>query len=114
MPDHKVKKRAAPISYRPPESLREEFTARVEQSGLSISAFITKAIFNTVPSRQSRRPALEEKLLAKLLHEAAQIHHDLQKIDVFDDDAVREQIGVAIDELTIIRAALLKAMGRQP
>lgn len=114
MPDSKTKKRVSPISYRPPESLREEFTARVEQSGLSISAFITKAIFNTIPSRQSRRPVLEEKLLAKLLNEAAKIHQDLQQVDVYDDEAVREQISVAIDELTVIRAALLKAMGRQP
>jgi len=114
MPDRKTKKRTAPISYRPPESLREEFTARVEQSGLTISAFITKAIFNTLPSRQSRRPALEQKLLAKLLNEAAKIHQDLQRVDSQYDDDIREQISVAIDELTVIRAALLKAMGRQP
>jgi len=114
MPDKKHNKREAPISYRPPKELREEFAARVEKSGLSTSAFITKAIFNAVPSRQSRRPALEQKLLAKLLNEAVKIHGDLQHIDgAYDDDAAA-QIETATDALIEIRAALLKAMGRNP
>ena len=57
MPDSTNRKREAPISYRPPKGLREEFHARVEKSGLSTSAFITKAVFATDPPRQSRRPA---------------------------------------------------------
>jgi len=52
------KNREAPISYRPPETLREEFRARVEKSGLSVNAFITQAVFASPPPRQSRRPAV--------------------------------------------------------
>jgi len=44
MTDKNRKKREAPISYRPPAALREEFFARVEKSGLSASGFITKSI----------------------------------------------------------------------
>ena len=51
------KKREAPISYRPPAALREEFHSRVEKSGLSASAFITKSVFGNDAPRQSRRPA---------------------------------------------------------
>ncbi len=71
MSDRKDKKRDAPISYRPPKDLQAEFLARVEKSGLSTSAFITKAVFSQAPYRQSRRPVPEQKLLARLLGEAA-------------------------------------------
>jgi len=114
MPNGMNKKRVAPISYRPPQSLREEFSARVEKSGLSICGFITHSIFNTPPPRQSRRPPIEQKLLAKLLNEAAKIHGDLQRVDSIDHEDILVQIEAATEELTIIRTALLKAMGRNP
>ncbi|MBT3039199.1 MAG: hypothetical protein KME37_09725 [Candidatus Thiodiazotropha sp. (ex Codakia orbicularis)] len=114
MPTKKDKKREAPISYRPPAHLREEFSARVERSGLSTSAFITQAIFGGTPSRRSRRPPVEQKLLAHLLSEAAKIHSELERIDYENSKALQAQIETAVEELTVIRAALLKAMGRQP
>ncbi len=114
MPNGKKQKRAAPISYRPPAGMREEFLARVEKSGLSTCAFITKAVFDLDPSRSSRRPAIEEKLLARLMNEAARIHADLKDLETTDHDEISEQLDTAIDVLVEIRAALLKAMGRNP
>jgi len=114
MPNGKIKKRAAPISYRPPQGLRDEFMERVGKSGLSTCGFITQSVFDTAPPRQSRRPSIEQKLLAKLLNEAAKIHGDLQHIPSADSDDVRVQIEAATEELTLIRTALLKAMGRNP
>ena len=75
MPDRDDKKREAPISYRPPSDLREEFRARVERSGLTINAFLNKAVFNLDPPRQSRKPT------------AAQIEstRDLVKADKISD-----------------------------
>ena len=87
---------------------------RVQKSGLSTCAFITKAIFDTAPPRQSRRPPLETKLLARLLAEAAKIHGDLQQVSTLDHEDIQVQIETATEELTIIRAALLKAIGRNP
>jgi hypothetical protein len=109
-------KRPAPISYRPPATLRDEFDLRVSKSGLSISAYITKCVFNQAPPRQSKRPAAEYKLLAKLLGEAAKIHDDLLAIKQSqtmdnEDQAIFE---AALNDLTEIRAAILKSMGRQP
>ena len=103
-------RRAAPISYRPPEGLREEFHARVQRSGLSTSAFITKAVFDRAPPRQSRRPPVEAELLARLLAEAAAISDRLNEAGRADP-AIIEQ---ACRDLTEIRAALLKLMGRLP
>ena len=116
MPDKDRKKRKPPISYRPPAALRDEFHARVEKSGLSASAFITKAIFNQAPPRQSRRPALQQRLLARLLSEAARIRQDLDDIARQDgyDGGSDPVIAEATRTLTEIRAALLKAMGRNP
>ncbi len=114
MPDRKNTKREAPISYRPPKGLRDEFRARVEKSGLSTSAFITKAVFATDPPRQSRRPAMEAELLARLLAQAAKIRDELHEISLAGSDDNAPVIEAAFDELTEIRAALLKASGRQP
>ncbi|QYZ67853.1 MAG: hypothetical protein HPY30_00865 [Gammaproteobacteria bacterium (ex Lamellibrachia satsuma)] len=115
MPEKQKDKRSAPISYRPPAALREEFKLRVEKSGLSTSAFITKAVFDARPPRQSRRPALEQKLLARLLGEAAKIRSELHEIALSGgSNGSTLLIDRAVDELTEIRAALLKAMGRKP
>lgn len=114
MQDRKDKKREAPISYRPPQKLRDEFHLRVQKSGLSTNAFITQVVFNQDPPRQSRRPSIEEKLLAKLLNETAKIHHDLHEISQTSggDDHNMPLMEEAVDALIEIRASLLKAMGR--
>jgi hypothetical protein len=115
MPDKKRKKRKAPISYRPPAELREEFEARVQKSGLSTSAFITKSVFTQDAPRQSRRPAIEEKLLARLLAEAAAIRTALHDVSIASTESTNTVlIEHAMGDLSEIRAALLKAMGKQP
>ena len=66
-----TKKRPSPISYRPPESLREAFKARVEQSGLSQSGFITKAVFgDDIPKFGSSKSMCGHSLGATGVHEA--------------------------------------------
>ena len=115
MPDKKRKKREAPISYRLPAERREQFYEDVRKSGKSTSAYITKALFNQDAPRQSRRPAVEEKLLARLLAEAAQIRDHLHEISLGGgDERDTLLIELAVGDLAEIRAALLKAMGRQP
>jgi hypothetical protein len=115
MTEKKKETRPAPISYRPPAHLRDEFHARVEKSGLSVSAFLTKAVFDKLPPRQTRRPPLEKKLAAQLLGEAARIRDALHEIslngDCHESALLVEQ---AVEELTAIRSVLMKAMGRKP
>ncbi len=107
MDKNETKKRAAPVSYRPPEELREEFTRRVENSGLNTSAFITKCIFSDDAGRRARKPPLEVKLLAKILAEAQQINARLDAPDALEHDELKSL-------LQDIRSALLKGMGRSP
>lgn len=107
------KKRDAPISYRPPEALREEFRTRVEKSGLSVSAFITQAIFESDAPRQVRRAPIEQQQVARLLSEAARLHDCLRELGHTDgtDPALLEE---AVRDLHEIRTALLSALGRRP
>ena len=109
MPDKKTKKRTAPISYRPPKELRQEFHARVESSGLSINAFLTEAVFG----RNRHRPAELEKL-AVILAKTAQISDQLHEISLAGTVNSALPIEAACDDLTEIRAAILKLAARQP
>lgn len=113
MTDEKTKTREAPISYRPPAALREEFRTRAQRSGLSVSAFITAAIFNTDPPRQSRRPSADARAVAEILAGLAAIRDRLDEIARTDPDGT-DRIGEALRQLTEIRAAAFKALGRKP
>lgn len=111
--DHK--KREAPISYRPPRELRDEFHARVQKSGLSVCAFITKSVFDHEPPRQSRRPAVEQKQLARLMADAARIRSQLSELEQADpDDEYQHVLEDISGSLADIRTLLLEAMGRSP
>lgn len=104
----KETKRRAPISYRPPTQLQEEFTARVERSGLSQNAFITKAIFNDHAARGTRHATPQEKDIVRLLSKCAALKSTLDNIE---DQSIVEQTYAELDEL---RAACFKLLGRQP
>lgn len=107
------KKRDAPISYRPPEALREEFRTRVEKSGLSVNAFITQAIFEAPAPRQARRAPIEQQQIARLLSETARLHDCLRELGQ-SDGADPALLAGALRDLQDIRAALLSALGRRP
>ena len=115
MPDNESKKRESPISYRPPAALREEFFARVAHSGMSTNAFLTQAVFENAPGRSSRRPPIEKELLARLLSQAGHIRAALHEVALTGGDAPANAmlIEAALDDLTEIRAALVKTLGRQ-
>lgn len=109
-------KRPAPVSYRPPADLAEEFARRVETSGLSTSAYITKAVFGADAPRAARRQPLDMKELARLYPEAVKISRALESIAAHqpDDSQVAELLEQACSDLAIFRAAFIAAMGRGP
>ncbi len=102
-------KREAPISWRPPAALRAEFHERVERSGLSANAYITKAVFGAGSPD-------EKALLAHLLGQAAEIRDALHDITLGGGDTPTNTLHIeaAFDELTAIRAALLELLRRWP
>jgi hypothetical protein len=116
MTDKTDKKRDSPVSYRPPAELRDEFRRRVETSGLSVNAYITKALFDLATPRRARRPPVEKQLLAQLLARSAAIRDALDNAArvAGDEPRAADALQTACDELTVIRAALLKMMERAP
>ena len=104
-------KREAPISYRPPHELREQFRARVEESGLSVNAFITAALFGDCAPKPARRTSAPRADVARLLAETALLNERLKGLAGDADPALLED---AMRDLREIRAACLKALGRSP
>jgi len=82
-----TKKRDAPISYRPPESLRAEFRARLERSGMSASGYITQCVFAEAGPRAARSTTADRQLIARLLAETARLHDRLLALEVGAEDA---------------------------
>lgn len=112
MPDEKTTnestKRPAPISWRPPAARHAEFLARVERSGLSVNAYITRAVF---------RPSyVDAGTLVRLLSEAAAIRDALHDAGLIGGDtpANAQPLETALDDLTELRAAILEILGRRP
>ena len=110
------KKRDAPVSYRPPAELRDEFRRRVEASGLPVNAYITKALFDLAIPRGTRRPPVEKQMLALLLARSAAIRDALDNASraAGEDARMAAAVEAACDELKIIGAALMKLMERAP
>ena len=108
------KKRDAPISYRPPADLADEFRRRVESSGLPVNAYITRAIFNAAIPRATRHPAAEKQMLAHLLGRSAAIRDALDNASRVAGAETADAMKAACEELTVIRAALMKMMEREP
>jgi len=110
------KKRDAPISYRPPADLADEFRRRVETSGLPVNAYITKALFNLPTPRGTRRPPLEKEMLALLLARSAAIRDALDGAArvAGNESRAADALQTACDELAVIRAAVMKMMERAP
>lgn len=105
------KKREAPISYRPPCELREQFRARVEESGLSVNAFITAAVFGEGSPKPVRRTSASRADVARLLAETALLNDRLKGLA---GDANPALLDDAMRDLREIRAACLAALRRAP
>lgn len=107
------KKRAAPISYRPPAQLREEFHRRVRNSGLKANAFITRAVFAGEAPRARPQSPLDRASAARLLAQAATIADRLSALP--ESPAERDEaLSACRDELRLIRTFLMQLAGREP
>ena len=108
--------REAPISIRIPRHLRETFLRKWEASGYSKNGYILKCIFGADAPRATRTPRVEKEMLTLLLARSAAIRDALDEAAhrTPDDASASEAIKTACDELTVIRAALMKMMERAP
>jgi len=107
------KKREAPVSYRPPAKLRDEFQTRVRNSGLSANAFITRAVFAGEAPRARPKTRLDRVTAATLLAQAASITDRLAGLSE-GTPASDETLCACRDELLLIRTFLMQLAGREP
>lgn len=113
MPERDKRKRSAPISYRPPKAMREEFARRVAASGMNANAFITQSIFERDPPRQARRASVNTAEIARLIGECARLRDRLEAIEASAGEDMEARIAEAILQLTEIRTACFMALGRE-
>lgn len=113
MPEREKRKRPAPISYRPPKAMREEFARRVAVSGMTANAFITQSIFERDPPRQVRRAPVNTAEIARLVGECARLRDRLEAIEANGaGEEMEALVAEAILHLTEIRTACFEALGR--
>lgn len=116
MSDKTKQRREAPISYRPPQAMRDEFYARADKSGLSVSGFITASIFGQDAGRSQRKPSVERRDLVQLLAQCAAIRDQLSRLENAASENAEAQalFADAYRQLGEMRAACFKALGRTP
>lgn len=110
------KRRHAPVSYRPPERLRQEFHDRVLNSGLSVNAFLTRAVFGLAAPRARRTSPVDQQMAAVLLSQAARISDRLGQFNGVAGSGEPTQdalLKACHDELSAIRTCLMAALGRE-
>lgn len=87
---------------------------RVTNSGQSINAFITEAVFGQAVPRARPISSLDRKLAAMLLSQAARINDRLeQSCGVSDEGSHDLLLQECRDELAEIRSYLMLAVGRE-
>lgn len=86
------------------------------QSGLSVNAYITKALFDLPIPRGTRHPPVEKQMLAQLLFRSAAIRDALDNAAHATGETANtaDAIKAACAELELIRAAVMRLMERAP
>tara|TARA_R110002126_G_scaffold12953_1_gene55512 strand:- start:120 stop:470 length:351 start_codon:yes stop_codon:yes gene_type:complete len=116
MSDKTKQKRDAPISYRPPQALREEFYVRADKSGLSVSGFITASVFGKDVHRSRKKPPIERRELVQLLSTCAAIRDQLSRLEDVAGESPETQAALEDMHLQLgeMRSACFRALGRTP
>ena len=88
-----------------------------ERAGLTTGSYARQLLLGAPPPRQSRRPPVERRELAKLLGELGKIGSNLNQLAKATNQGLvvyHNEILVALGGLRVVREAILKALGREP
>jgi hypothetical protein len=108
------------VPFRVDDPEREELHRRARRAGITVGAYIRHQTLDKPPPRQSSRPAIEVQVLARLVGQLGKIGSNLNQIAfqmnasgrADELDVIYVQSMAA--DLTALRAAALRAMGRTP
>lgn len=109
--------KSAFVRLRCTERQHAELAERADRAGLSVAAYIMAMSLGEATPRGARRPPIERRLLAKLLGETGKIGSNINQIaralnmGQTDPDAL--QLAPIQAELSLIRDALMAALGRE-
>lgn len=107
-------KRTPPFSIRLSKDERAEIERRATAAGLTIGGYCKSIIFNSPPSRRSRRPPVDKIELARLLGEIGRLGNNLNQIArKLNAESLIEipELESALKDLAILRASVVMALG---
>jgi hypothetical protein len=88
-----------------------------DRAGLVVGSYARQAMLGAPAPRQVRRPPVERRELARLLGEIGRVGGNLNQIARAMNTGVlvyENEIGAALQELAVVRGAILKALGHEP
>jgi len=111
------RQRGETVTIRVTSDEKASLTAKASRAGLTLASYSRQTLINVAPPRQSRRPSVEAKAVAKLLAETGRIGGNVNQIarklnagNSADSAAIAEIAGAII----VMRDNLLIALGRAP
>lgn len=109
--------KSAFVRLRCTEKQHADLAERADRAGLSVAAYMLAMSLGEEAPRGARRPPIERRLIAKLLGETGKIGSNINQIaralnmGRTDPDAL--QLAPIQAELSLIRDALMAALGRE-
>ena len=105
------------ITIRLSEDERASIDGAAESSGLVVGSYARQVLLGAPAPRQVRRPVVERRELARLLGELGKIGGNLNQLARAANSGVlvyEGEIDAGLRDLSEMRDAVLKALGREP
>jgi Bacterial mobilisation protein (MobC) len=96
---------------------RAAIDAAAERAGVTAGSYARHAVLGVPAPRQARRPPIERRELARLLGELGHIGGNLNQLARAANQGIvayEGEVLAALKELSGVREAILKALGREP
>jgi hypothetical protein len=96
---------------------RAGLDAAAERAGITTGSYARQVLLGAPPPRQSRRPPIERRELARLLGELGKIGSNLNQLAKATNQGFvvyQNEVLVCLGGLRVLREAILKALGREP
>jgi len=109
--------RSAHLTIRFTPEERAAIDAAAERAGLTSGSYARQTLLGAPAPRQMRRPPVERRELARLLGELGKIGGNLNQLAKATNQGLvvyQNEILLALGGLKVVRAAILKALGREP
>lgn len=94
-------------------------TAAAERAGLTVGSYVRQVLLTAPPPRQVRRPAVERTALAQLLAAIGRVGGNINQLaHAVNAGRLRVPASGTLEraqaDISDIRAALMRALGREP